>query len=136
MIFVYSASPNKEKVLEIFKYAIGIEVRISGNVLQTRNRLMGVTEMSATDKDKDMEQRINSGDDRTCISNSGRCREYWRTSKPPLYMPSPKHDEGWGSNNPIKTQEEGQRLLDSGYRDGKQIYNVTDSREDCEISAR
>ena len=52
------------------------------------------------------------------------------SSKPPLYMPSPKHDEGgWGSNNPIKTQEEGQRLLDSGYRDGKQIYNVTDSRK-------
>ena len=43
VIFVYSASPNKEKVLEIFKYAIenGIEVRIPGNVLQTRNRLMG-----------------------------------------------------------------------------------------------
>lgn len=39
----------------------------------------------------------------------------------------PKHDQGgWGSKNPIKTQEEGQRLLDSGYHDGKQVYNITD----------
>ncbi len=46
---------------------------------------------------------------------------------PPVYDPSPKHDKGgWGSNNPIKTQEEGQWLLDSGYPDGKQVYNVTD----------
>ena len=48
--------------------------------------------------------------------------------KPPVYAPSPKHDKGgWGSNNPIKTHEEGQRLLESGYPDEKQIYNVTDS---------
>ena len=42
-IIVYSASPNKEKVLDIFKYAIeaGIEVQIPDNMLQTRNRLMG-----------------------------------------------------------------------------------------------
>lgn len=47
---------------------------------------------------------------------------------PPIYKPSPKHDDGgWGSNNPIKTQEEGQRLLDTGYPDGKQVYNLTDS---------
>ena len=46
---------------------------------------------------------------------------------PPFYDPSPKHDNGgWGSNNPIKTVEEGQHLLDTGYSDGKQIYNVTD----------
>ena len=46
--------------------------------------------------------------------------------KAPVYVPSPKHDKGgWGSNNPIKTQEEGQQLLDSGYSDGKQIYNIT-----------
>lgn len=46
---------------------------------------------------------------------------------PPIYIPSPKHDKGgWGSNNPIKTMEEGQQLLDSGYHDGKQVYNVTD----------
>ncbi|MCQ2405762.1 MAG: hypothetical protein MJ067_00910 [Oscillospiraceae bacterium] len=45
----------------------------------------------------------------------------------PVYVPSPKHEKGgWGSNNPIKTQEEGQRLLASGYKDGKQVYNVTD----------
>lgn len=48
--------------------------------------------------------------------------------RPPVYNPSPKHDKGgWGSNNPIKTQEEGQRLLDSGYHAGKQVYNVTDN---------
>lgn len=47
--------------------------------------------------------------------------------KIPIYIPSPKHEKGgWGSNNPIQTQVEGQRLLNSGYRDGKQIYNITD----------
>ncbi len=50
------------------------------------------------------------------------------SDKPPVYIPSPKHDKGgWGSNNPIETQEEGQRLLESGYRDGRQIYNSTDN---------
>ncbi len=46
----------------------------------------------------------------------------------PMYNPSPKHvpGSGWGSNNPIKTQEEGQQLLESGYHHGKQVYNVTD----------
>ncbi len=46
---------------------------------------------------------------------------------PRLYKPSPKHNEigGWGSINPIKSQEEGQNLLDTGYKKGKQIYNVT-----------
>ena len=49
--------------------------------------------------------------------------------KDPVYEPSPKHEKGgWGSNNPIKTRKEGQYLLDTGYHDGKQIYNVTDSR--------
>ena len=43
VIIVYSASPDNEKVLEIFKYAIesGIEVQIPNNMLQTRNRLRG-----------------------------------------------------------------------------------------------
>lgn len=38
-----------------------------------------------------------------------------------------KHAEkgGWGSPNPISSNEEGQHLLDSGYPDGKQVYNVT-----------
>lgn len=47
--------------------------------------------------------------------------------KPPKYSPSPKHEPGhnWGSINPIKTLDEGQQLLDSGYKDGNQIYNVT-----------
>ena len=43
------------------------------------------------------------------------------------YVPSPKHmpGYGWGSANPIKTNEEGQHLLDTGYHHGKQVYNTT-----------
>ena len=46
---------------------------------------------------------------------------------PPQYNPSPKHEPGhnWRSENPIKSIEEGQNLLDTGYKDGKQIYNIT-----------
>lgn len=46
-----------------------------------------------------------------------------------VYAPSPKHVEkgGWGSLNPITSDEEGQHLLDTGYPHGKQIYNVTKS---------
>lgn len=46
----------------------------------------------------------------------------------PTYVPSPKHEPGygWGSENPISSQSEGQRLLDTGYSNGKQIFNVTD----------
>lgn len=42
-IVVYSASPDKEKVRRIFKYAIdaGIEVQVPDNILQARNRLKG-----------------------------------------------------------------------------------------------
>ena len=48
--------------------------------------------------------------------------------EPSLYAPSPKHDEkhGWGSVNPIKSQLEGQMLLDEGFWEGRQVYNVTD----------
>ncbi len=43
VIVVYSSSPNKGKIREIFRYAIevGIEVQIPDNMLQTRNRLKG-----------------------------------------------------------------------------------------------
>ncbi|MCQ2405763.1 MAG: DUF4417 domain-containing protein [Oscillospiraceae bacterium] len=43
VIIVYASSPDKEKVREIFRYAIeaGIEVQIPDNMLQTRNRLIG-----------------------------------------------------------------------------------------------
>ncbi|MCQ2506466.1 MAG: DUF4417 domain-containing protein [Lachnospiraceae bacterium] len=43
VIIVNSASPNKTKVYEIFKYAIdaGIDVQIPDNMLQTRNRILG-----------------------------------------------------------------------------------------------
>ena len=44
-IFVYSSSPNKNKILEIFEYAIkkgkGIEIQIPNNKLQMRNLLKG-----------------------------------------------------------------------------------------------
>ncbi len=50
------------------------------------------------------------------------------TTPKPTYAPSPKHDPKHpiGNPNPIKSQEEGQRLLDTGYHEGKQIYNITD----------
>ena len=32
-------------------------------------------------------------------------------------------------NHPIKTTKEGQHLLDTGYRDGKQVYNITDEKK-------
>ncbi|MBO7452195.1 MAG: hypothetical protein J6U54_17845 [Clostridiales bacterium] len=46
----------------------------------------------------------------------------------PQYKPTQKHQPGhnWGSENPIRTQEEGQKLLENGYEDGKQVYNITD----------
>lgn len=49
-------------------------------------------------------------------------------SAKPAYAPSSKHDPRHpiGTPNPITSQEEGQRLLDTGYHDGKQVYNVTD----------
>ncbi len=42
-IIVYSASPDIEKVMNIFQYAIdaGIDVKVPDNMLQTRNRLKG-----------------------------------------------------------------------------------------------
>lgn len=47
-------------------------------------------------------------------------------SKPKVYVPSPKHDKGgWGTQNPINDPKEGQHLLNTGYTDGKQVYNVT-----------
>lgn len=49
-------------------------------------------------------------------------------NKSSFYAPSPKHDEnrGWGSVNPVKSQQEGQRLLNEAFWDGRQAYNVTD----------
>ena len=51
--------------------------------------------------------------------------------KPPVYVPSPKHNpgSGWGSENPISTMSEGQKLIDTGYQQGRQIYNVTSNGE-------
>ena len=48
------------------------------------------------------------------------------TGKKPIYIPSPKHAPGgYGSPNPIKDKKTGQRLLETGVKEGKQIYNVT-----------
>ena len=49
----------------------------------------------------------------------------------PRYVPSPKHNPvgGWGSSNPISSQNEGQRLIETGYRHGRQIFNITDRGE-------
>ena len=51
-------------------------------------------------------------------------------TKLPVYRPSKKHEKGhnFGSINPINDQSEGQELLDSGYLDGKQYYNITRER--------
>ena len=47
-----------------------------------------------------------------------------------VYSPTPKHEDGgWGSPNPIKSQEEGQELLDTGYKDKKQVYNITKDKK-------
>lgn len=51
--------------------------------------------------------------------------------KTPKYHPSDKHDPryGWGSEDPIVSEQEGQELLESGYKHGKQIYNITHKGE-------
>ena len=50
-------------------------------------------------------------------------------SPTPKYIPSPKHVPGHSfkgaSVNPIKSEAEGQYLLDTGYKDGRQVYNIT-----------
>ena len=63
--------------------------------------------------------------------NEKRVKEEIENEKhPPTYDPSPKHSRGGpGTPNPIKTAKEGQKLLDTGYHDGKQIYNVTERGE-------
>ena len=48
------------------------------------------------------------------------------SSKKKVYAPTRKHAKGgYGSENPISSDAEGQHLLDTGCQDGKQIYNVT-----------
>lgn len=49
---------------------------------------------------------------------------------PPKYTPTAKHGPGGhGSPDPIKTDSEGQHLLETGVKDGKQVYNVTDDKK-------
>lgn len=52
------------------------------------------------------------------------------TKPKPTYVPSPKHDpkHTWSgaSVNPIKSHTEGQHLLETGFKLGRQIYNMTD----------
>lgn len=43
------------------------------------------------------------------------------------YVPTKKHElNGFSSLNPIKNKQEGQMLLETGFKYGKQIYNVTE----------
>ncbi|MBR6959169.1 MAG: hypothetical protein IKH76_01685, partial [Clostridiales bacterium] len=60
--------------------------------------------------------------------NHDKTRKKVQESSPPTYVPSPKHESGHnrGSENPIKSQSEGQQLLDTGYKDGRQVYNITE----------
>ena len=59
--------------------------------------------------------------------NKQRVNEANNSPPVPAYNPSPKHEpgHGWGSDNPIKKSKEGQHLLDTGIRNGKQLYNIT-----------
>ena len=68
-------------------------------------------------QENDYQQKANSNEKAASSSAS------------PKYMPSQKHEPGhnFGSVNPIATQSEGQTLLDTGYHNGKQVYNITDS---------
>ena len=67
----------------------------------------------------------NSGSSQTSLDNQQLSSNNISNNQP-TYAPSKKHEEsGWGSKNPITSNEEGQRLLDSSYPDGKQRYNVT-----------
>jgi hypothetical protein len=52
--------------------------------------------------------------------NQVSINEMLSDATPPKYVPTRKHEPGsnWGSENPIKTQAEGQRLLDTGLREG------------------
>lgn len=67
------------------------------------------------------------------IDFGGTADRLTRRESKPTYDPSPKHDpkHTWSgaSVNPIKTHAEGQRLLESGFKNGKQIYNITDDGE-------
>lgn len=69
-----------------------------------------------------------SGSPQTTIDNSALEQKVNELKVTPKYVPTKKHDVGgFGSPNPVKTQKEGQKLLDTGYKDGKQIYNITDN---------
>lgn len=46
------------------------------------------------------------------------------------YSPTLKHQpRQWGSLNPIMSNEDGQELLETGYKYGKQIFNITKNKE-------
>lgn len=61
------------------------------------------------------------------------------TKPRPTYDPSPKHDpkHSWNGAaiNPIRSHEEGQRLLDTGFKLGKQIYSITNRGEIVKFQA-
>lgn len=67
------------------------------------------------------------------INFEGIASRHVTTNPKPTYAPSPKHDQKhhWddASPNPIRTFQEGQHLLETGFKLGKQIYNVTEHGE-------
>lgn len=61
----------------------------------------------------------NSGSSQTSLDNQ-ELSSNKVSNKPPTYEPSKKHEEnGWGSKNPIKSQSEGQKLLDTSIKHKK-----------------
>ena len=69
----------------------------------------------------------NSIDEVEYPNKTEKNEEAINNNSKPAYIPSPKHEpgSGWGSSNPIKTKAEGQTLLETGYKSGKQVYNIT-----------
>ena len=60
-------------------------------------------------------------------TNYGTKVESNKNKNKPIYSPTIKHEPGrWGTPNPIPNREIGQKLLDSGYKNGKQFFNIMD----------
>ena len=67
------------------------------------------------------------------IDFDGEASRTEATKPKPTYEPSPKHDpvRHWdgASINPIRSHKEGQHLLETGFKLGKQVYNITEHGE-------
>ena len=61
-------------------------------------------------------------------TNYGTKLELNKNKEKLIYAPTPKHEPGgWGTLNPIPNKEVGQKLLETGYKNGKQIYNIMEN---------